>query len=299
MQYAPICLFTYNRVWHTQQTVRALQENALAKESDLYIFSDGPKNEESEKAVIEVRDFLSSIDGFKSVKVITQEKNLGLANSVIQGVSTLLSQFDSVIVLEDDLIVSPYFLKYMNDGLALYEYDDIVASIHGYAFPIREKMPSTYFLRGADCWGWATWKRAWKIFEPDGTKLLSQLTRKKLQKEFDFNKTQPNIQMLKDQIAGKNNSWAIRWYASAFIHNMLTLYPGKSLVRNIGLDSSGEHCVKSTIFDVMPSEESIILSRIPLENNKKAFEAYVRFFKNAREPLYQKIVRKAKRLLDV
>ncbi|MBN9287340.1 MAG: glycosyl transferase [Gammaproteobacteria bacterium 39-13] len=298
MQCAPICLFTYNRARHAQQTLIALQKNELAKESDLYIFSDGPKNQENEVQVQEVRNLLEHIEGFKTVTVIHQEKNRGLANSIIEGVSQIVNQFGKVIVMEDDLVVSPYFLKYMNEALEMYAQDDCVASIHGYAYPIKEEMPTTYFMKGADCWGWATWERAWKFFEKDGTKLLAMLQSKGLAYEFDFHGTQPNIEMLKNQIVGKNNSWAIRWHASAFLQNMLTLYPGKSLVRNIGFDNSGEHCAVTSIFDVTPNDKPVALFRIPLEESKKAFKSYVKFFKNAREPIYRRILRKAKALLS-
>ena len=142
-------------------------------------------------------------------------------------------------MLEDDLLTSPYFLDFMNEGLSIYEEDEKVISIHGYVYPISEKLPETFFLRGADCWGWATWKRGWDLFEPDGGLLLNKLEESKQTEEFDFNRSYPYTQMLKDQINGKTNSWAVRWYASAFLQNKYTLYPGKSLVSNIGGDGSG------------------------------------------------------------
>ncbi len=184
----------------------------------------------------------------------------------------------------------------MDDGLNLYQNEESVASIHGYAFPIKEPMPETYFLRGADCWGWATWKRAWDKFEPDGKKLQQLLRQKNLEKAFDFNGTQPNIQMLKDQIAGKNNSWAIRWNASAFVNNMLTLYPGKSLVQNIGLDNSGQHCAVTDIFDVNLSETPIAIKPIAIEHSMNAYQSYVQFFKKLQAPLHKRLARRVKKI---
>ena len=242
MKLAPITLFVYNRPWHTKQTIEALKKNRLAKDSELFIFSDGPENENSKETVRETREYIKTINGFKKVEIVEREKNLGLANSIISGVSKIVDQYGRIIVLEDDMISSRYFLKYMNDALNLYEEKKQVISIHAYVYPTKKILPETYFLKGADCWGWATWKRGWDLFESDGQKLLQELEIKKLTKEFDFDGSYPYTKMLKDQIAGKNNSWAIRWYASAFLKNKLTLYPGKSLVDNIGLDGSGTHC---------------------------------------------------------
>lgn len=296
MEYAPIALFVYKRLWHTQCTVKSLLSNDIASASELYIFSDGP-NDETKMAVAQVRNWLEHIEGFKKVHIIKQTQNLGLAQSIINGVTQLTKQFGKVIVVEDDLMVSPYFLQFMNEGLNVYQNDKEVASIHGYALPIKEAMPETYFLRGADCWGWATWKRAWDYFESDGNKLLTTLSKQKLQNEFDFQGTQPNIQMLKNQIKGKNNSWAIRWHASAFIQKMYTLYPGKSLVRNIGLDNSGEHCTSNLGLEVQLTDKAIELKRLPIEKNQKAYHAYVKYFKSLCEPLYKKISRKIMRVL--
>ena len=128
---------------------------------------------------------------------------------------------DKVIVLEDDLVTSPHFLQYMNDGLGIYERDDRVISIHGYSYPVHGKLPETFFLRGADCLGWATWKRGWDLFEDDGQRLLNELERRNLTRSFDFDGSYPYTQMLRDQIAGSNSSWAVRWYASAFLRDKL------------------------------------------------------------------------------
>ncbi len=294
MNYAPIALFAYNRLNHLKKTLASLQQNTLAKESDLFIFSDGPKTAANNEEVHALRQWLTTVDGFKSVTVIARDANMGLAASIIQGVTELLAQFSQVIVLEDDLILSPYFLQYMNDGLKLYEKDNKVASIHGYALPLKNAMPETYFLRGADCWGWATWQRAWQHFEKDGSTLLAKLQQQNLIKLFDFDHTQENTLMLKNQIAGLNNSWAIRWHASAFINNMLTLYPGKSLVNNIGLDNSGTHCHETDLFNVPVHQLPITVNRITLDENHIAYKAYVAYFKAARQSIVKRILRKVK-----
>ena len=154
-----------------------------------------------------------------------------------------------------------------------------MASIHGYCCATKTPLPETFFLRGADCWGWATWSRAWKVFNPDGAFLLGELKRRRLTKLFDFDSTFECMSMLADQVAGKNDSWAIRWSASAFLANMLTLYPARSLVQNIGYDFSGEHCGGSRIWDVQLSVTPIHIERIPIKDSiigRKAFEAFFR-----------------------
>lgn len=238
---SPIVLFTYNRLWHTEQIILALKKNKLSDKSDLIIFSDGPKNETDAEKVLEVHHYLEKISGFRSVTIHKSQINKGLANSIIQGVTEVVNKYGKIIVLEDDMITSPFFLEFMNKSLDLYENDDRVISIHGYIYPVKKELPDTFFLKGADCWGWATWKRGWDLFDTDGERLLKELEKRKLCHDFDFGGSYPYTQMLRDQINGKNNSWAIRWYASAFLNNKVTLYPGKSLVQNIGLDDSGSH----------------------------------------------------------
>ena len=274
---APIALFCFNRLRHTQSTVEALMANGLAQESELWIFSDGPRTEADFVKVQELRSYLITITGFRAIHLIERKNNMGLAASIIAGVSELCDRFGRIIVVEDDIITAPFFLEFMNEALELYADTDEVVSIHGYVFPLAKMLPETFFLKGADCWGWATWKRGWKLFKPDGVELLEQLERRGLSREFDFDNNMGYTQMLRDQIAGKVNSWAIRWYASAFLENKLTLYPGISLVQNIGHDGSGVHCGVSNTFDVRVAEEKPLLRKLsPIESieGRKAFESY-------------------------
>lgn len=282
MSLAPIALFTYNRLEHTKQTIVALTKNELAAESDLIIFSDGPKNDAAKDEVDKVRNYLKTVNGFKSVKIIAREKNLGLANSIIQGVTEIINQFNKIIVLEDDLITAPYFLKYLNEALNRYEENDKIISIHGYVYPTKRPLPETFFLRGADCWGWATWKRGWDLLEIDSQKLLTALRTKKLGREFDLDGSYPYCQMLKGQIKGLNNSWAIRWYATAFLKNKLTLYPGRSLVSNVGFDDSGTHTGRTQVFQVPLSTTPIKVDLIPAEENSAAKKTIIEYFLSPR-----------------
>jgi GT2 family glycosyltransferase len=200
MDFAPIALFVYKRSWHVRQTIESLQKNEFVGDSELFIFSDGPRSDADREMVQKVREYLKTITGFRRVTIIERERNLGLATSIISGVTDIVNQHGSVIVLEDDMLTSPFFLRYMNEALECYRDDGRVISIHGYCYPVKKRLPETFFLKGADCWGWGTWKRGWELFEPDGQKLLAELKRRNLLKRFDFNGTYPYTRMLEDQI---------------------------------------------------------------------------------------------------
>ncbi|RHX90972.1 glycosyltransferase [Leptospira stimsonii] len=288
MNLAPIALFVYNRPNHTKATIESLSQNRYADQSELFVFCDGPKSEGHLEKVNQVKAIVKSIKGFKKVTVIEKEFNVGLANSIIAGVTDLIEKFGRVIVLEDDMVTSKYFLMYLNEGLEKYEREESVISIHAYRLPLKGKTPETYFLRGADCWGWATWKRGWDLFEHDGKKLMTALVSQNLTKEFDFGGSYPYTQMLKDQIEGRNDSWAIRWNASAFLLNLLTLYPGRSLVQNIGLDASGIHCATTDEYDVVLSETPIEIETIAFKENSKVKNLYKDYFRNLNKQNYSK-----------
>jgi hypothetical protein len=298
MALSPIALFTYNRPIHTRKTIEALQQNRLSDQSDLFIFSDGPKETVSGVQVQEVRNYLKTINHFKSVTIIERKSNIGLSANILEGVQQIISEFGKIIVLEDDLVTSPFFLDFMNEGLRLYENDDNVISIHGYVYPVEEKLPNTFFLRGADCWGWATWKRAWHLFQPDGSLLLKRLTESRQTEKFDFEGTYPYTRMLMDQIAGKTNSWAVRWYASAFLENRYTLYPGKSLVSNIGGDGSGTNNGIELLLPAPLNPDPVEIFRIEVCQNEEAYRAFAAFHRKALHPtLWNKIKRKLKTVL--
>jgi len=176
--------------------------------------------------------------------------------------------------------------------LKRYESEAQVACIHGYIYPITG-MPEQFFVRGADCWGWATWLRAWAIFEKDGQKLLNEVVKRGMETEADFNGSYGYTQMLRDQIAGKNNSWAIRWYFSAFLRNMLCLYPGKSYIQNIGNDSSGTHC-KSTDSYQVELNDSLSGLKIPVEENLYARKLMEKYFLGLKENIFVRLLRKIK-----
>jgi hypothetical protein len=285
VKYAPIVLFVYNRADHTEETVNALLKNVECSESELFIYSDAPKNPDQQHAVQSVRDYIRTVEGFRKVTIVEQEVNLGLSASIINGVSEIINQFERVIVLEDDLIVGPFFLDFMNRSLETYKSEERVACIHGYIYPVERELAPVFFLKGADCWGWATWRRAWEVFEQDGTKLQTELQRRKLQSEFDFDGTYPYYKMMVDQSHGLNQSWAVRWYASAFLKDMMTLYPGISLVQNIGLDSSGTHCSDTDSYNTVMNMNRIAEVETEVIVNQHAREAFKKFFRNSHQTI--------------
>lgn len=283
--YAPIVLFVYNRPEHTRRTLEALSANTGAEESELYVFADGPKPgapEEDLQRISAVRSLIQEKKWCGKVHCRFSETNKGLSASVIDGVTEIVNQYGAVIVLEDDLVTSPFFLQFMNGSLEKYAEDERVACISGYIYPLRKEVPETFFLRGADCWGWATWKRAWKLFDPDGKKLLDSILSQNLREDFDFGNAYPYTQMLQDQVEGKISSWAIRWYASAYLAGKLCLYPGKSLVLNIGVDGSGTHSGVSDDWKVNLLQHCPRIGTISVEENPHAREAVSHFFWNLR-----------------
>lgn len=282
MNFAPIVLFTFNRLGHTEQTIEALKKNKESLLSELIIYSDGPRSEKDIEKVTAVRNYLKTVSGFKSVKIFESQINKGLAKSIISGVTQTLKNYETVIILEDDMVTSSYFLSYMNQGLMLYRNDEVVASIHGYFFPVGdENLPETFFIKGADCWGWATWRRSWKYFEPNGWKLLMLILLSGRQREFDFNNSYGYTRMLFSQCIGRINSWAIRWYASAFLRNKLTLYPRVSLVKNIGFDDMGTHTRPwhKKAFDTTITDASFLLKKIEIKESETGRTARANYFK--------------------
>ena len=273
---APLLLFVYNRPDHTRRTIAALSDNYLASATRLIVFSDGPKSADDVKHVNQIRRSLREVHAFKSVTVIERDTNMGLSASIIDGISQVIKAEGHAIVVEDDIVTSPYFLEYMNNGLSYYEKDDRVISIHGYSYPTAAHLPSIFFLRGADCWGWATWRRGWEQFEPDAERMLIALKRQGLERVFDRGGFR-FLSMLKNQAAGIIDSWAIRWHAAAFLAGKLTLYPGCSLVHNTGNDDSGTHCRHTGTYDVPLCDHPISIEAIPVAENDFALAAFMDF----------------------
>ena len=281
---APIALFVYKRPVHTQKVIDSLIQNNEAKDSILYVFADGAKNENDKielENISSVKQIINSYKkNFQKIIIIERNSNWGLANSIIDGISLVLKDFQKIIILEDDVIVSKVFLKYMNTSLLNYENNHEVATIQGFQFPINfNKKVNSYFDYAVGCWGWATWKNRWDYFEPDGQKLWDIINESKQWKKFDINNTYPFKELLENQIKIKNDSWAIRWYASLFIKNMINLYPTKSLTINIGNDGSGNHKDKNDT-SKYPITDEINAEKIEIKISNKEIRKVFNYRKN-------------------
>ncbi len=285
---APIVLFVYNRLNFTKRTLEALQKNELANKSELFIYSDAAKNENDLEKVAKVREYIKNIGGFKKIITIKRKVNTGLAPSIINAVTKIVNKYGKIIVLEDDLVTSRYFLRFMNEALEAYKNEPKVASIHGYIYPITN-LPETFFIKGADCWGWATWNNKWSIFERDGKKLLDKIKKKNIERELNFNGTYDYTSMLKNQIEGKIDSWAIRWYVSAFLKNMITLYPGQSYVQNIGFGKDSTHTKTKTNLYKINLVNKFKFSKIPAQEDLVSQKKIENFFRSMKMSFIQKI----------
>jgi hypothetical protein len=289
--FAPIALFVYNRPQHTERTLKFLRQNELAAESRLFIFSDGPKTDDDLDKVKLVRDLLKTVEGFRSVEIIERKENMGLADSVIAGVSRLVKDYKQVIVFEDDLITSPYTLTYFNEGLNRYRNEERVMHIGAYMYHLKENtLPESFFYRAATSWGWATWDRAWQHFEPNIDTLISQFDAKK-KSDFSIEHTMNFWKQMLDFKNGKNNSWAIRWYASIFLKNGLTLNPAHSLVNNIGHDGTGVHSGINDIYNVIIHPKPITTFPKEIKENSAAYQAIKQFLSTRKGSLWQRLKR--------
>lgn len=281
--YAPIVLFTYNRPDKTRRVLDSLIQNAEAKDSDIFIFSDGPKNEVAVEGVKANREYIhyfqDNSKNFRSVTIIEREKNWGLANSLIAGITEVINQYERVIVVEDDLVLSPYFLKFMNEGLEKYEKEEKVGAISGFLPPINSRSQTTFFLTYFDCWGWATWKRSWDLLNLD-TKFLLRKLRFKMRKYDMYDGIYGTLYCQK---VGLVDSWYVRFYASLFLAGKLTLFPPQALVTNAGLDGSGTHCAE--IYDVADYVDSVSFTPVNIDDieireNNEMMSVLQRFFKS-------------------
>ena len=247
-QMAPIVIFAFNRPNHLAQLLKSLLQNKEFADSDLYIYVDGPRNNSDLKLVQETREVAKSFSGMKAKKLVIREKNLGLGSSLKIGVTEVLSKSDKIFVLEDDLIVTNSFLKYMNAGLAKYEAEPKVARIHGYCFGFYQPIQDPFFLRGADCLGWATWKDRWDSIVWDPRELIDRIDELGLIRQFNLDDSHSHFSVLRAEEKKGFHSWAIYWHASMFSQGRLTLFPGTSLIEYAGADGSGTHVVENSDF---------------------------------------------------
>ena len=297
MNLAPITLFVYNRLWHTQQTIEALQKNELASESELFIYADGVKNEKLDDQVLEVRSYIKEVGGFSKVTIIERDKNWGLAANIIDGVTNVVNQYGKIIVMEDDLVTSPYFLKFMNEALEFYKDEKKIWHISGWNYPIENAGLDNVFLwRLMNCWGWATWANRWEYYEKDVYKTMQEFSKDDI-KRFNLDGVEDFFGQVTANYEKKINTWAIFWYATIFKKNGLCLNPTQTFVENIGNDASGANCGKTDIFTSRLSSlnniqflSSIIENKISITNLKK-------FYKQNKKTIFKRIINKFKKIM--
>jgi hypothetical protein len=241
-QWAPIGLFIYKRPEHARRTIVSLQECDGAQSSPIYVFADGPKSKAEVPAVLATRAVARQLLGERAI-FVEQKRNRGLANSIIAGATELCDRHGTTIVVEDDLILAPSFLRFLNEGLERYRDESPVMQISGHMFdvPSFTHRREAVLLPMTTSWGWATWKRAWNLFDPFATGWRERLGDVADAQRFNLDGNYDYLRMLKRQMNGEIDSWAIRWYYTVFAHDGLALFPPQTLVSNMGLDGSGTH----------------------------------------------------------
>jgi hypothetical protein len=299
MNLAPIVVFAYNRPSHFQTVIDALRENPEASGSCLYVYCDGARSDADADNVATVRKIASELSGFSHIEIVERTVNFGLSHSIVDGVNQVCDRHGSAIVLEDDVVPCRYFLGYTNAALTKYEKEQRVLSVGCFTYDCGRDLPETFFLNTPDCWGWAVWQRSWKEFEPDGAALLARIQAMGLEQKFDLEDTFPFTRMLKDQVAGANQSWAVRWYAHAFLTGRLTLYPGMSMTRNIGFDGSGTHVIRKISHPpIRLADREFIVGDIALEESYCGRECWKVAIRKGRDGPFKRVVEGVRRRLS-
>lgn len=298
---APVLLFTYNRLDHTRQTVEALQRNVYADNTEVFVYSDAPKNEAAEDSVRAVRKYLHGVAGFKRVEIIERTENWGLARNIIDGVTNIVNEYGKVIVLEDDIVTSKYFLKYMNDALRIYCNEGKVQLISGYSYiPNDCRRVDAYFLPFTSCWGWATWKRVWRGFKRNPAELVKKYTKEEI-KRFNLDGAHDFWSQVQMNADGRLFTWAIFLYELVYRNHGLCLYPPISLADNIGFDDSGEHCSKDNSNELVRMNEEYEIEKFPslIEVDLPLYQLAKNRFISLRPPIWKRFIIKVSRFMKV
>lgn len=276
---APVLLFVYNRPEHTLRTLTALENNMLADETILYIYSDAARDERAVRGVKEVRKIIQRPWNFKKIVIIERNENMGLAANVIDGVTKVVQEHGRIIVLEDDLETSTFALDYFNSALDRYQDEQQVMQISGYGYPLKnlDKLPETFFFRVANSWGWATWDRAWQHFNANMEELVADFSAEQIH-QFSIEGKENFWRQVQELRAGKINSWAIRWYASVFKKNGLVLYPRNSMTQNIGNDGSGTHTAAESTYQVTLADHPVRYFPTEIAENEQGYQAIKYFY---------------------
>jgi len=295
---APIAIFAFNRPNHLAHCLQSLERCVGLENSEGTIFIDGARNDQEADVVSSSVGVALKFASKYNFRVEARQENFGLAKSITSGIDEMFSLSSKLIVIEDDLILAKGFLDFMNKGLSRYENNSGVASISGYQYPIERELHTSVFLRGADCWGWATWKDRWEQASFSGKELLNQIRTKKLANEFNLEGSNNYVDLLEKQILGEINSWAILWHASMFLQNRLSLYPPYSLVSNEGGDGLGTHFGNNQLYSQKISDEMDFSLPSSIEESEEYKDALIEFYqKNFKKFTFsQRVLGKLKRL---
>ncbi|MBW4052021.1 MAG: glycosyltransferase [Proteobacteria bacterium] len=291
---APIAVFVYRRPRHTARLIESLLANEPLSRSPVFVYCDGARTAEEQDAVTETRRIVRERLP-EHAQVIERNTNMGLAASIITGVTELSRRYGKVIVLEDDLVVHRGCIEFLNAALVHYANDSRVYHVNAYRYPLPEASACS-LLRLPSSWGWATWERAWVAFEPDAADLERRILEVDLASAMDFGRTFPYFAMLQKQARGSIDSWAIRWYASVLLRGGLAVYPNVSQVFNGGMDNSGVHCGATRDFDVNVGAASGRWPASTIED-PVTYEQMRVFFRSVRETVARRLARKLKRML--
>lgn len=300
MIFTPIVIFVYKRLEHTKLTINSLLQCEESQHSLLYIYSDAPKDINDVSAVNEVRKYLMTITGFKKVVINYRKSNYGLAKNIILGLNEIFEKNEKAIILEDDIIVSKHFLKFMNDALNLYNNEKKIWHISGWNYPIRVSnyQYNSFFLQLSNCWGWATWADRWHFFEKKPDNIMKSWT-SQMKNRFTLQGANYNFwQQVTYNQKGKINTWAIFWYATIFQNNGLCLNPDRTFTKNIGNDGSGENCGDVDIFKSDFNFEYNKNFPTLIVINTTFHQLICQFYLNNRIPLHKKVIMRIKKIIN-
>lgn len=292
----PLAIFAYKRPVHLQKVLEATLQMKDFSAVKPHIFIDGPRNPNEMQLVNETREVAERYALETGGTVTSALENRGLSESIIGGVNSIFRNHESIIVLEDDLVGAKYFLEYSLNGLEAYAQEDQVSSIHGYLPNIVSPGDQPFFRRGADCWGWSTWKDRWQSTEWNSNILLANLRNRKLERKLNLNGAYCYSCMLERHAAGMIDSWAIRWHVSMFLQNRLALYPSYSLIENIGFDGSGRHGGSNRFYDTRAINEPVNPTKLDVVESQSArrrlAKHYRGTFQNSRRIRFIKYLKK-------
>ncbi len=307
---APVLITAFNRDFHFCETLDALSKNKDSKYTNLYISIDGWKNEEDKKKQEKIIQFAENYSNkFLSLNIDRKSKNLGLSRNITESITSIINKYEKIIVLEDDIVVSEAFLKFMNDSLEHYKNEEKIWHISAYnAINDKEKLNEVFLWRLMNCWGWATWKNKWSHYEKNSKNLIENFNKEQID-EFNLRATNIFWDQVVDNYEGTIDTWAIFWYATIFQNSGLCVNPWFSYVKNIGFDGTGTHYKKKTNinFNQELNHSGIFVSKDILEEDKEALSIMMHHYKKQDRSiksfftrfLNKKLKKKIKNLLRV